>query len=150
LFKAVQGKLAEAAVARRTRTLRSSSLLAGLLEDDAGNRMSPSHSRKQGMRYRYYVSQALLQHRKSSAGSMTRLPAPELEAAVVAAALSALAERGRDQASASDQVLIAAHIERIVVTSDRIDITWRDGDDGGIAGPPCLAGTARSHSRRTD
>jgi DNA invertase Pin-like site-specific DNA recombinase len=126
LFKAVQAKLDEAAVVRRTRTLRSSSPLTGLLYDDAGNRMSPSHSRKDGVRYRYYVSQALLQHRKSEAGSVTRLPAPDFEVAVVAALRSALAEQGRDHADISDDELISAHVERIVVTRDRIDIAWRD------------------------
>jgi hypothetical protein len=110
LFKAVQAKLEEAAVTRRTRTLRSSSLLAGLLYDDAGNRMSPSHSRKERVRYRYYVSQAVLQHRKSAAGSVARLPAPDLEAAVVAALRSALAEQGPDHANTSDHEVIAAHV----------------------------------------
>jgi hypothetical protein len=30
--------------------------------------MSPSHANKRGVRYRYYVSQALLQNRKAEAG----------------------------------------------------------------------------------
>ncbi|CAH1672153.1 hypothetical protein BOSEA31B_13808 [Hyphomicrobiales bacterium] len=46
--------------------------------------MSPSHARKAGARYRYYVSQALIQHRKAEAGSIARVSAPEIEAAVLA------------------------------------------------------------------
>lgn len=34
-----------------------------------GNRMSPSHANKLGARYRYYVSQAILQNRKAEAGN---------------------------------------------------------------------------------
>jgi hypothetical protein len=51
----------------------SNALLKGLVFDDAGNRMSPAHANRGGRRYRYYVSQALLQQRKEDAGS---LPAP--------------------------------------------------------------------------
>ena len=58
-------------------------LLAGKLFDDRGNRMSPSHATKRGRRYRYYVSQAILQGRKQDAGSVARVPAMELERRVV-------------------------------------------------------------------
>jgi hypothetical protein len=37
--------------------------MAGRLFDDRGNRMSPTHANKRGVRYRYYVSHALLQNR---------------------------------------------------------------------------------------
>ncbi len=57
----------------------STSLFKGLVFDDAGNRMSPAHANKAGHRYRYYVSQALLQQRKESAGSLPRLPAHDFE-----------------------------------------------------------------------
>jgi hypothetical protein len=44
--------------------------------------MSPTHANKKGVRYRYYVSQALLQNRKPEAGSIARVPAPEIESLV--------------------------------------------------------------------
>jgi hypothetical protein len=56
--------------------------MAGRLFDDRGNRMSPTHANKRGVRYRYYVSHALLQNRKADAGSVTRVPAPEIETLV--------------------------------------------------------------------
>jgi site-specific DNA recombinase len=59
------------------------SWLAGKLFDDRGNRMSPSHATKRGRRYRYYVSQAILQGHKEDAGSVARVPALELERRIV-------------------------------------------------------------------
>ncbi len=61
---------------------RERSLLAGLLFDDHGNRMSPSHTKKGNKRYRYYVSQALIQHQDSKAGYIARVTADEVESAV--------------------------------------------------------------------
>ena len=48
------------AVTRKMRQSRSPSILSGLLFDDRGNLMNPSHANKKGVRYRYYVSQVLL------------------------------------------------------------------------------------------
>src|SRR5260370_31176581 len=56
LFDAVQAKLNEQ---RNTHTLarsKSESLLIGRIYDDRGNRMTPSHVRKGGIQYRYYLS----------------------------------------------------------------------------------------------
>jgi len=58
------------------------SLLAGKIFDDKGNYMSPSHSNKKGRRYRYYTSQALIQFRKHEAGSISKIPAGEIETIV--------------------------------------------------------------------
>ena len=44
--------------------------------------MSPVHANRAGCRYRYYVSQALLQQRKEDAGSLP-LPAHDFEALVI-------------------------------------------------------------------
>ena len=55
------------------------SLLAGKIFDDKGNYMSPSHSNKNNKRYRYYVSQALIQLRKQDAGTISKIPAGEIE-----------------------------------------------------------------------
>ena len=81
LFEAVQAKLAANAVARQIRLKGSPAILTGRIFDDRGNRMSPSHSNKLGVRYRYYVSHALLQQRKAEAGSVARVPADRDRAA---------------------------------------------------------------------
>ena len=51
--------------------------------------MSPSHAAKGGRRWRYYVSQAVLQGRKHEAGSVARVPALEIEARVAKAVRAA-------------------------------------------------------------
>lgn len=58
---------------------KSYSLLAGKLFDDKGNRMSPSHSNTRGKRYRYYVSQAIIQGNQKQAGTFGKIPAGEIE-----------------------------------------------------------------------
>src|SRR5438309_1003028 len=62
--------------------LRASSLLAGLLYDAAGNRFTPAHTSKNGKRYRYYISQAVIKDPAALSCGPTRLPAGEVEAAV--------------------------------------------------------------------
>jgi site-specific DNA recombinase len=61
----------------------STSLLTGLLYDEAGNRFTPSHATKKGRRYRYYVSQALTQSRSKDPKGPVRLPADEVEELVL-------------------------------------------------------------------
>ena len=79
----------------------SVSLFKGLVFDDAGNRMSPAHANKAGRRYRYYVSQALLQQRKESAGSLPRLPAEDFEQLVSARIVEVLGADARMKAALS-------------------------------------------------
>lgn len=85
-----QTKLAANAKERRSGNgAAEPSLLAGFLYDDRGNRLSPSHAVKNGARYRYYVSQAVLQHRDGETGTIIRIPAREIED-LVGGALRAL------------------------------------------------------------
>jgi site-specific DNA recombinase len=64
-------------------SVKEPSLLAGLIFDDKNNPMSPAHTRNGNRRYRYYVSQAVLQYRESEAGSVLRLSAKIVEDAVI-------------------------------------------------------------------
>ncbi len=80
----------------------SGSLLKGLIFDDAGNRMSPLHANKDGRRYRYYVSRAVLRQRDEAPGSLARIPAHELEHLVADQALAALAADSRTKAIVAD------------------------------------------------
>ncbi|MEO1610670.1 MAG: recombinase family protein [Pseudomonadota bacterium] len=67
--------------AARTRA-DTPALLKGLLFGPDGAAFSPTHTRKAGKLYRYYVSQTVLKH---GAGScpISRVPAAEIEAAVI-------------------------------------------------------------------
>ena len=105
LFAAVQEKLAANAVARKVRLRGSASILTGRIYDDRGNRMSPTHSNKLGVRYRYYVSHALLQSRKGEAGSVARVPAPEIEQLVVDGIRGRL-QSAEPSAAAADRDLV--------------------------------------------
>lgn len=61
----------------------SNSLLAGKIYDDKNNRMSPSHSNTRKRKYRYYVSLAVTKLKKGQAGSVSKIPAGEIEKFVV-------------------------------------------------------------------
>jgi site-specific DNA recombinase len=101
LFEVVQQKLSDQAVERRWIRKTSPSLLSGKLFDDRGNTMTPSHANKKGVRYRYYVSQALLQGRKNEAGSVARVAASDVERAVLAGLRQAV-DAGVEAPIASD------------------------------------------------
>jgi site-specific DNA recombinase len=84
-FESVQELLKSNATGRKVKRSESGALLQGKLFDDKGNLMSPSFSTKNGVRYRFYVSSALLRGRKAEAGSLGRIPAAEIESAVLTA-----------------------------------------------------------------
>ncbi len=137
LFEAVQAKLAANAVARDNRLKASPAILAGRIYDDRGNRMSPSHTNKRGVRYRYYVSQAVLQNQKSDAGQVVRVSAPDIETIVLKALRNHLrtantgtgdsgSHNGRNNNKVpipyDDRELIARHVHRVTVKPDVIEI----------------------------
>ena len=55
------------------------SLLAGMLFDATGNRMTPSYAVKKGTRYRYYVSRPRITQDQRESSSAFRIPAGEIE-----------------------------------------------------------------------
>ena len=93
LWDAVQAKLAENLKGHQTRSNAADpSLLTGLAFDELGVRLQPSHSKKGARRYRYYFRAA------DSDRSAMRIPATELEKAIV----NALVEFLRDEARVMD------------------------------------------------
>lgn len=74
-FDQVQALLAENRVTTQTRRSSGGVLLAGKLRDDRGNRMGPSFTVKNSIRYRFYVSRALQHGRKNQTGSVARISA---------------------------------------------------------------------------
>ena len=81
LFEAVRQKSLAQWSHRTIIRNKSDHLLTGLLFDDAGHRMIPTHATKAGIRYRYYVSAPLLhgEAKTASAGSISRVPAADIE-----------------------------------------------------------------------
>jgi hypothetical protein len=115
LFDAVQAKLNEHRNNQTIARHKSDALLTGRIYDDRGNRMTPSHVRKGGIKYRYYLSSSLLHGQPGHAGSVYRVPATDVEAVVASAV------RGRIEGSTErdDRDLIRNHVVRFKRTSWR-------------------------------
>ena len=80
LWDAVQAQLAGNTAERDSGTrTQQPSLLAGMLFDAEGNRMTPSYAVKKGTRYRYYVSRPLITQDQRESSSALRIPAEEIE-----------------------------------------------------------------------
>ena len=116
LFEAVQQRLAEQRNGYHATAAGSEAVLMGRIFDDRGNRMSPSHSRKGGARYGYYVSCALIQGQPQSAGSVARVPAAKVEGVIVDAVRRHI---GHD-APTDNTELIATYVRRIEVRRTEI------------------------------
>src|SRR5499433_2785544 len=129
------------------------SLLAGMLFDHDGNRMTPSYAVKQGTRYRYYVSRPLITKHQTKRSTGLRIPAAEVEQLVTsrvrqwlldpgkiyqATQLPNLSAQRRVVAGAAEtgkswtelpgtrqRGLLTALIDRIDVEADQIDIHLR-------------------------
>jgi site-specific DNA recombinase len=126
LFDAVQEKLT-AQWSHRTTTRNSSpALLRGLLFDESGHPMRPTHATKNGVRYRYYVSQPYLRGITiPPPGAIVRVPAAEIESAV-ASALKAHLHSAPGPAGAenlADQDSIAASVSRIEIHKNEL-VVW--------------------------
>ncbi|APO55332.1 recombinase family protein [Bradyrhizobium diazoefficiens] len=125
-FEKVQALLKSNTNGRHIKYSQSRALLQGKLYDDKGNRMGPSFSSKNGVRYRFYIS-AALRGRREKAGSVSRIPAPEIEAIVE----NAVRERLMDQGASKEALF--GRIERVVVKGDRIEVTLNSQDKKELA-----------------
>jgi len=144
LFEAVQEKLASQRRRSGASTIRSPALLIGKLFDSRGNRMTPSYAQKGRVRYRYYVSCALHQGRGEQAGCVARVPAPEVERAVLEVLRQRLPEVNEDCA-------LVEHLERALLQADRIDLVLRPKDPGcGSSDPDRSAPWAESSDSDED
>jgi hypothetical protein len=118
VFDRVQVLLSERTVARTLKRGNSPHLLTGLIFDDRGNPMSPTHANKKGVRYRYYTSHAVLQHRKEEAGSVSRVSAPDVEELVCECL-----RRGRGaETETSDKDLVTKNALKVTIRRDRIEV----------------------------
>jgi hypothetical protein len=109
LFDAVQAKLREQLNNHRTIRMKSEALLTGRIFDDRGNRMSPSHARKAGVKYRYYLSSAILNGVPGDAGSIRRVPAVDIEALVI----KSVREHLKLPEPIDDRSLISTYVLRV-------------------------------------
>jgi site-specific DNA recombinase len=153
LWQIVQEKLA---ANRRERSLavgaEAPSLLAGLVFDSDGNRMTPTHAVKKGKRYRYYVSASLLTSERLQVQGGMRVPAGDIEGLVLdrlrsffsfrtdigdglapleldahfldvaLCNASVLSERWLATPSLELRSLVRAIVEQVIIAADRIDV----------------------------
>jgi site-specific DNA recombinase len=73
--------------------------------------MTPSHVRKGGIKYRYYLSSVLLHGQPGRAGSVRRVPATEVEALIASAAREHL----EDCTERDDRDIIRNHVVRVEI-----------------------------------
>jgi hypothetical protein len=122
VFETVQAKLSQQVTNYKVSRTKSEALLLGRIFDDRGHRMTPSHARRRGIKYRYYISSVLLQGRPKQAGSVDRIPAREVEAVVI----KAVRDRLNESTETSDTLLIQNHVTRVEVQSDQLVIELTD------------------------
>jgi site-specific DNA recombinase len=127
---------------------KSDYLLTGLLFDDAGHRMVPTHATKTGVRYRYYVSTPVLhgEAKTASAGSVSRVPAGDIEDVIVKSLNEHLAAK-QDEASTSalpsgDRDTLAQLVAGIVVRKDGLIVRLKSENSDEASA--CLDGQSLS------
>jgi hypothetical protein len=135
LFEAVQQKLSAHQSHKTLTRQKTDHLLKDLLFDDAGHRMIATHATKAGARYRYYVSQPGLhgEARTAQLGSVSRVPAPEIEQAIVSALQKHIAEQNSGASDHEDPIKfnhdsLATLVSRIEVQRTQLIMSLKPTD----------------------
>jgi site-specific DNA recombinase len=115
LWDQVQAVLAENRVDRAIGAeAKHPSLLAGLVFDESGERLTPTHAVKKGTRYRYYVSKSLITAAAKDSSQGRRIPAGDLEGLVVGRLRAFLADEGAILSAISEAVETGAEQQRLI------------------------------------
>jgi site-specific DNA recombinase len=131
LFEAVRQKSLAQWSHRTVARNKSDQLLTGLLFDDAGHRMIPTHAKKAGLRYRYYASTPVLhgEAKTAPAGSVSRVPAPDIEQAIIKSLEAHLTAQLVDSTSSvaqiRDRATLAQLVASIVVHPDKLVVRFK-------------------------
>jgi DNA invertase Pin-like site-specific DNA recombinase len=121
LWDKVQAVLAENRVDRTTGAdAKHPSLLAGLVFDYSGERLTPTHAVKKGTRYRYYVSRSLITGTAKDYSQGKRIPAGNLENLVIGRLLAFLADEGAMLSAISDAEDNGAEQKRLIARGRQI------------------------------
>jgi site-specific DNA recombinase len=128
LFDAVQTKLDQHRTNYTRTRQQSDSILMGRIFDDRGNRMTPTYAVRKGVRYRYYITAALIQGQSDKAANLDRVPAVEIEKLIVHAVRRHLEVSYHNEVGAespislTDKELISTYIARVDVKQDHLAI----------------------------
>src|SRR5467141_3015306 len=134
LFDPVQQKLTDQWTTRSKTRNASDHLLTGLLFDDDGHRMVPTHATKAGVRYRYYVSLPHLhgESKTASVGSVSRVPATDIENIIVKSLNEHLIAQKKKPALSLTHVrdgkAALEQVVRIDVHEDRLAVRLKSAD----------------------
>jgi len=139
LFEAVQTKLDQQRTNHAKIRQQSQSLLTGRIFDERGNRMTPSYAVKNAVRYRYYISVALIQGQPDKAAKPNRVPAAEIEKLILSALRKHLIGNPHNKVEAegphalTDKELTSAHVARVDVKQDHLAIQLFAKSGDGVA-----------------
>jgi len=121
LWDKVQTVFAENRVDRTTGAeAKYPSLLAGLVFDDSGERLTPTHAVKKGTRYRYYVSRSLITGVAREHSQGRRIPAGNLENLVIGRLRAFLADEGAVLSAINDAEQDGAEQKRLIARGRQI------------------------------
>jgi DNA invertase Pin-like site-specific DNA recombinase len=134
IWNAVQGQLAANGHANRTRSnARSTSLLAGLIYDEAGTRLVSSHATRNGKRYRYYVSSEG-SGRSAPTSSKMRLPAATVDTLVLKGLQTFLRDNSRISSFLRQGKRRAAQIRSGLEIAERLADSLATGVEARVQG----------------
>ena len=104
---------------------REPSLLAGLIFDDGGERMTPTHANKKGRRYRYYVTHSLIKRgRPKASDAARRVPAGDVERLVEERIVSFLKDEGELHRALAEMISEAHEIETLIAEASALAERW--------------------------
>jgi site-specific DNA recombinase len=124
LWDAVQEQLGGNTARRQCGRTRQSSLLAGMLFDGDGNRMTPSHAGKKSTHYRYYVSGSLITKDRTETSAGLRIPAVEIEQLVSGRVHRWLLDPGSIYKSTSGRLVDSSVQQRLLALAADIGKHW--------------------------
>jgi site-specific DNA recombinase len=120
-WEAVQKQLRDWGSGCRGQTGKTlASPLMGKLFGAAGDSLTPSHALKDGRRYRYYVSRALVTGTSQETSGGWRLPAPQIEKIVAAEAVNMLANPGELAATLEKVGLAASRLPAAIASAEAL------------------------------
>jgi len=105
-------------------TAKDPSLLAGLMFDGDGNRMTPTHAVKNGRRYRYYISRSLTTDTRKTSPAGIRIPAKEIEQLVSQRLMEFLANTGDLVDTIKTHITDSKALKQAIEESSRLAVEW--------------------------
>ena len=149
LWDQVQATLAENRVERASGTRgKQPSLLTGLLFDQNGERLTPTHAVKKGTRYRYYISSSLVTRVRTSRTGGWRIPAGNLEGLVIDRLRTLFADHGELLDAVGEEASSAIETRQLIERAGRIAEALGNGSPGSSPSAGHQPGQARGDRSR--